>query len=96
MWSHVAVSLLIWASTVGIAMVVEDLGIVLELTGGVSATIIGFIMPGALRLVIWRSEDAPTSCSTVLQEILPSAALMLFGVFSLFATTTTSILNAID
>ena len=38
---HYIVCISLWATSLGIALAVTDLGIVLELTGGLSATIIG-------------------------------------------------------
>jgi len=94
MW-HIVLTVGIWGTSVAIAMIVEDLGLVLELTGGVSATVIGFIMPGGLRLAIHYSDsESPLSDAAFWSEIIPSWILMLFGVFALFATTITSILHA--
>jgi len=89
-YSHVIITGLIFASSVGIAVLVTDLGIVLELTGGISATIIGFIMPGLLRITIWLGEDRNVGTSFV-GEIVPSFLLAAFGIFALFATTIASV-----
>jgi solute carrier family 38 (sodium-coupled neutral amino acid transporter), member 11 len=43
--SHFIVSLLMFGLSLTIAMITSDLGIVLEITGSVSATVLGFIMP---------------------------------------------------
>ncbi|KAA0161209.1 hypothetical protein FNF28_05158 [Cafeteria roenbergensis] len=49
-WKHAALTMGLWVSCVAIAVAVEDLGIVVELTGGVSAVVIGFLVPGLIHL----------------------------------------------
>ena len=46
---HYTITLLLWGSSVAIALNVADLGAVLELTGGVAAVSIGFILPPLLH-----------------------------------------------
>ena len=45
---HVTVTLVLFVLSVAIATATSNLGIVLELTGGMSASVIGFIMPAGL------------------------------------------------
>ncbi len=47
---HIVITLMLWGSSLAIALNVTDLGIVLELTGGVSAVFIGFVMPALLNV----------------------------------------------
>jgi sodium-coupled neutral amino acid transporter 11 len=46
---HYVITLLLWGSSVAIALNVADLGAVLELTGGVAAVSIGFLVPSILH-----------------------------------------------
>lgn len=46
---HFTSTLLLWASSLAIALSVTDLGIVLELADGISAVLIGFVMPALPR-----------------------------------------------
>ena len=46
---HYLITLLLWGSSVAIALNVTDLGAVLELTGGVAAVSIGFVLPPILH-----------------------------------------------
>ena len=60
---HLAVTLVQWAASVGLALIFEDLGIVLELTGSVAASALGYIFPALCFFklhedearVLWRS-----------------------------------------
>jgi sodium-coupled neutral amino acid transporter 11 len=61
---HYVITLLLWGSSLAIALNVSDLSVVLELTGGVAAVSIGFLMPAMLHFVmtpqynwrIWRNK----------------------------------------
>jgi len=46
---HYLITILLWGSSVAIALNVADLGAVLELTGGIAAVSIGFILPPLLH-----------------------------------------------
>jgi len=50
MTTYVIVTLLLWASTVILAMMIRDLGIVNSLTGVIAASTIGYTLPGLLYL----------------------------------------------
>ena len=83
----------------GISLVVEDLGLVLELTGGVSATILGFVMPGLLQLklttfnlVPWR--NSPASQCAAWKHLLPAYALVVFGLIAFVVSTITTVHSA--
>lgn len=68
---HTALTLALVCLTTAVALAYEDLGRVLELTGGVSATALAFIFPAAafLRLNPLASSFSRTA----------AAALMAFG-----------------
>lgn len=61
--SHIAVSLIMFGLSLTIAMITSDLGIVLEITGSVSATVLGFIMPAgvAWSYLAFRAASDPIS-----------------------------------
>ena len=68
---HTAVTLVLVCLTTAVALAYEDLGKVLELTGGVSATALAFIFPAAAFL---RLNPLATSFSRS-----AAAALIAFG-----------------
>ncbi len=51
-----AVTLLLWGSAMGIALVFRDLGVVSGLTGAVAASMIGYMLPSALFTATHRAE----------------------------------------
>lgn len=95
---HVVMSLGLFLSSVGIALVTDNLGVVLELTGGGSATILGFIMPAALYFKLtgtpmkfWQQHGR---VGDAFMKFLPPFALGLFGAIALVCTTATTIHSA--
>ncbi len=97
--THAGITVSLWAVAMGIALVVEDLGLVLELTGGVSATIIGFVMPGLLQLKLttfqllpWRNSPA-TQCAAW-KHLLPAYTLVVTGMIAFVVSTVTTIHSA--
>lgn len=67
-WKHAAASLFLWTSTMVIAITVPDFGVVLELTGALTASCLGYILPGLIYLSVvkfpadairaWRVDPA--------------------------------------
>ena len=53
---HVAVTLVLWLSTTVLAMIFDDLGIVLSLTGSIAASCLGYILPGIIFLSSYQEE----------------------------------------
>jgi len=97
--THAGITVGLWAVAMGISLVVEDLGLVLELTGGVSATILGFVMPGLLQLklttfnlVPWRNSAA-TQCAAW-KHLLPAYALVVAGMVAFVVSTVTTVHSA--
>eukprot|EP01138_Halocafeteria_seosinensis_P000078 gb/GECG01000079.1/.p1 GENE.gb/GECG01000079.1/~~gb/GECG01000079.1/.p1 ORF type:complete len:577 (+),score=46.18 gb/GECG01000079.1/:1-1731(+) len=91
---HYIVCVALWVTSLGIALAVTDLGVVLELTGGLSATIIGFIMPASLhlkttryRLLPWRNPKDEQKDAW--KSLLPAMIVLLFGGISLVASFVT-------
>jgi hypothetical protein len=78
-----------------IALNVADLGAVLELTGGVAAVSIGFIMPGLLHFKmhptldfrIWRNKPGKRAAACV--EFGFSYFIMVLGALAMFFTVVT-------
>ncbi len=54
--SHVWITLLIWAITIGIAILTSHVGIVLELVGAICATNLGYTFPSLLYLKVHSNE----------------------------------------
>jgi sodium-coupled neutral amino acid transporter 11 len=63
---HYIITLLLWGSSLAIALNVADLGAVLEVTGGIAAVSIGFLVPAILHFKmtpelnwrIWRNKPS--------------------------------------
>ena len=92
---HVLVSVGLFAASAACAVATSNLGLVLELTGGFSASVLGFVMPAALYfrvnnipVLFWR-EAKPA------REVLPVMFIFLFGVVTFFASTSQAIANAL-
>jgi sodium-coupled neutral amino acid transporter 11 len=88
---HYGLTLLLWGAALSVGLLVQDLGIVLEITGATSATVLGYILPPLLHLKthslkgLWRSfKSAP--CARARDFLLP-IALLLFGLVALIAGT---------
>lgn len=97
---HYAISLVLWGSSVLIALVVEDLGFVLELTGGVSGTYIGYIMPGMLylrladyRLAFWKNKGRVWETA---RDMAAPVAVVVFGVYACINGTALTLKDAIE
>ena len=95
---HVGVTLALFASSVAVAVSTDDLGVVLALTGGFSASVIGFIMPAALYfkvtgtpVLFWRAGSTGAVWAAV-----PPVVVGVFGVVSFFSSTTQTIQNAVN
>ena len=91
---HLVVTLVLWGSSLAIALNVTDLGVVLELTGGVSAVFIGFVLPpflhykmGEFTPVIWRNPVGKRWAAC--KELGPSIYVMCFGIAAMFLTVFT-------
>lgn len=54
---HYMITTLLWGSSLAIALNVAELGVVLELTGGVSAVFIGFVLPAMLHFKMTTDLD---------------------------------------
>ena len=88
---HFGLTLLLWGAGLAVGLLVTDLGIVLEITGASSGSMLGFILPPLLHLKthslkgLWRSfQSAP--CTHARALVLP-IALLLLGLVALVAGT---------
>jgi hypothetical protein len=84
---HVAVSLVVFSASLACALATDDVGFVVELTGGCCASTLGFLLPAALYirikkvpLVFWRDARP-------LSEVLPVVCVLAFGATAFIATT---------
>ena len=89
---HYVITLLLWGSSLAIALNVTDLGVVLELTGGISAVFIGFVLPALLHFKlskynykIWLNKDR----NGAWRELWRSWFLLIFGILAMFFTIVT-------
>jgi sodium-coupled neutral amino acid transporter 11 len=92
---HYTITMLLWGSSLAIALNVTDLGAVLELTGGVAAVSIGFIMPGLLHFKMhptldvrcWRNK--PGKRFAACYEFGFSVFVMVLGALAMFFVVVT-------
>jgi sodium-coupled neutral amino acid transporter 11 len=93
---HIVITLLIWGSSLAIALNVSDLSVVLELTGGVAAVSIGFLMPALLHFKmtpdldwrIWKNKGAAKKAKAC-KEFAPSIFVFVVGVLAMVFTVIT-------
>lgn len=95
---HYTITLLLWGSSLAIALNVAELGIVLELTGGISAVFIGFVMPAMLMFKLseydWRIwRNPPERRMKALKTLAPGIWLLTFGILAMSLTLLTVIKN---
>jgi hypothetical protein len=93
---HIVITLLLWGSSLAIALNVADLGAVLELTGGVAAVSIGFHMPALLHFKMtpglkWKFWQNPTAelKMKAIKTFARSYFIFIVGSLAMFFTITT-------
>ena len=92
---HYVITLLLWGSSLAIALNVADLGAVLELTGGVAAVSIGFCLPAILHFKmtkdlhykIWLNK--PEDKVKAIKKFAMSYLVLILGVLAMFFTIIT-------
>lgn len=53
---HMSYTLLLWGSSVFLGLCFTDVGMVLELTGAIAASMLGYIFPGLLYLSVHKKD----------------------------------------
>ena len=94
---HYLITLLLWGSSLAIALNVADLGAVLEITGGLAAVSIGFLLPAMLHFKMtpeyqwkcWRNK--PSKRWPACKEFAASYFIFIVGCFAMFFTVLTMI-----
>jgi hypothetical protein len=97
---HVSVTILLWGTTLLIALVFSELSIVLALTGAVAASALGYIIPSLVYLRTYRHEVTKVMLSwdpasdyyqpnllkraALMKRFLLPIFLFVFGVITLF------------
>ena len=89
---HYLITLLLWGSSVAIALNVADLGAVLEITGGLAAVSIGFVLPVVLQFKmtpelnwrVWRNK--PSRRWDACKLFAPSYFVFVIGAFAMLFT----------
>lgn len=90
---HTLVTIGIFLLTLAVGLSTDDLGIVLEITGSVSATILGFIMPAALYFRLNPNWRGALSNRAGIQE---PAAVFVLGLFGLVVFVCSSLLTLMN
>lgn len=97
---HYAISLFLWALSVTITMVVEDLGVVLELSGGSSAVYIGFMLPAVMFIRLSKFSALPwrngTRSGEAWKELGPAYGLLTVGCIAFVASTGMTLYNVLS
>lgn len=89
---HLVITLLLWGSSLAIALNVADLGAVLELTGGVAAVSIGFLVPAILHFKMtpelkWKIwENKPSKRAQACVTFARSYFVFVVGVLAMTFT----------
>ncbi len=84
---HVGVTTAVVCASLACALATDDVGFVVELTGGCCASVLGFVLPAALFL---RVNDVPLRFWEVgwsLRRVLPVLLILGFGLTVFVATT---------
>jgi sodium-coupled neutral amino acid transporter 11 len=84
-WLRIPVTLGLWLASLLIAVCFLNLGIVLEITGAVAGSIIGFVLPATIHIYRWRSASATTNGVVYWYQLVPAALMVIFGLLSMFA-----------
>jgi sodium-coupled neutral amino acid transporter 11 len=91
---HVTLTVGLFGTSLGLALLVNDLGIVQELVGSVSAVLLAFVIPAAVHLKLGADEaDSTGPCHS---SKIWSFFLLLGGVVVFFAATIQILSNAFD
>jgi hypothetical protein len=53
---HVVVTLVLWGTALLIALVTSDLGVVLEVTGSLAGSLLGYILPASVMLKLYEKQ----------------------------------------
>ena len=88
---HYALTFTLFVLTLTVGMVTADLGFVLEFTGAISASIIGYIVPPLLYMTTPAFLTAGTR-----SEKFKVYGLLIFGVVAMIAGSITAIVNAVS
>ncbi|CAG8559864.1 16097_t:CDS:2 [Cetraspora pellucida] len=86
---HVTITTILVGSAMAISLLTDSLGIVLELTGGFSATALAYILPPACYLKLSSGE-------LLTLNKLPAILCVIFGVLVMVLSTTLSITQVIS
>jgi len=90
---HIFVSLIWFSFILMVGVAVTNLGLILELTGGFSATFLAFILPAACYL---RLEPGKIFRAETLKhmEKMKAIGLFIFGVVAMFTSTSLTLMKA--
>jgi sodium-coupled neutral amino acid transporter 11 len=86
---HYALSLLLWGSATLIAIVTSDLGVVLELTGSIGSSMLGYILPAACFLFsrpdLYRDFFALPASQRyqAAKHLAPAGAMLVVGTLAM-------------
>ena len=89
---RVPVTVFLWLASVLIAVYFEDVGVVLEVTGTIAGSMIGYVIPSAIYIARWsQGKDSSEHWSSILFP----GFMLGFGILSLLAGMVTVIVTDI-
>ena len=91
---HVTITVVLWLITLIIGLSTDDLGVVLELTGGTGATFLGFIFPATIYLQLEPGPPIMSKETLSMGKRMGAIGLFVLGVFAMFLSTGLTIKNA--
>jgi len=92
---HYSVTVCIFGASLLLALLTDDLGFILELTGGFAATFLGFILPAACWLKLEAGGlEGVCNCGALSEgKKMGAVFLLIFGIFSMVVCTGLTLYN---
>lgn len=98
---HVVITLAVWASTTALALATQDLGVVLEIFGAFSASVIGYVLPALIFLkcreeevrATWRKESWSGRLASQ-GPFLMAYFMAVFGIIAMVAGTVSTLVDS--
>lgn len=61
-FEHVTLTIILWGSTLFISVCIEDLGVVMGITGALCASLVGYVVPAVIYLQAHKNENGGNCC----------------------------------
>jgi hypothetical protein len=88
---HVAITALLWAGALGIALAVDEVGFVTDISGATTAVLLAFVLPTAIRLRLGPTpDDVLPTCH---RNNWPAWFILGFGIVAFITSTVFTIVE---